>query len=182
MRRLRPSPTELIEDGPVEVYVTLVGDPDRAVTDVLHVVDQWLVTELDRVRVHTRGPGEDTLNQPQPGVMLAYPAGMRLYLRPACAGCRRRSRTTSVRSLPLGSHRRAGTRRPAAGDGIRPAAILTSPLLRARETAAALGRELGCEPEPDERLAPGATAELVRAAAAGRGDEVVVVGHQPDCG
>jgi phosphohistidine phosphatase len=60
-----------------------------------------------------------------------------------------------------------------------PDAILSSPLLRARETAQALG--LGV-PEPDERLAPGATAEDVREAVAGRGDTVVVVGHQPDCG
>jgi phosphohistidine phosphatase len=63
--------------------------------------------------------------------------------------------------------------------GISPDAVLTSPLLRARETAAALG--LG-EPEVDERLAPGATAEEIREAALGRGDTVVVVGHQPDLG
>ena len=35
---------------------------------------------------------------------------------------------------------------------------------------------------PDERLAPGATVDDVRAAVAGRGETVVVVGHQPDCG
>jgi len=64
-------------------------------------------------------------------------------------------------------------------EGIRPDAVLTSPLLRARETAQAL--DLG-EPEPDERLAPGATADDVRAAVRGRGETVVVVGHQPDCG
>jgi phosphohistidine phosphatase len=58
-------------------------------------------------------------------------------------------------------------------------AVLSSPLLRARETAEALG--LG-RPEPDERLAPGATADDVRDAVEGRGDTVVVVGHQPDCG
>src|SRR2546422_640032 len=58
-------------------------------------------------------------------------------------------------------------------------AVLSSPLLRARETADALG--LG-RSEPDERLAPGATADDVRAAVAGRGETVVVVGHQPDCG
>jgi len=63
--------------------------------------------------------------------------------------------------------------------GIRPDVVVTSPLLRARQTAAAL--ELG-EPEIDERLAPGATPEDVRDAAWGRGDTVVVVGHQPDCG
>ena len=64
-------------------------------------------------------------------------------------------------------------------DGIEADALLSSPLLRARETAAALG--LG-EPEPDDRLAPGATAESVREAVAGRGETVAVVGHQPDCG
>ncbi len=60
-----------------------------------------------------------------------------------------------------------------------PDAILSSPLLRARETA----RELGLgEPDPDDRLAPGATADGVREAVAGRGETVVVVAHQPDCG
>jgi phosphohistidine phosphatase SixA len=65
---------------------------------------------------------------------------------------------------------------------VRVDAVLCSPLLRARETAAELGRALDCEPEPDERLAPGASAADVRDAAADRGDAVVVVGHQPDCG
>src|SRR6266545_2269823 len=37
-------------------------------------------------------------------------------------------------------------------------------------------------PEPRDELAPGATAEDVRAAVAGRGETVIVVGHQPDCG
>ncbi len=69
-----------------------------------------------------------------------------------------------------------------AADGIHPGAILTSPLLRARETAEEIGRAVGVDPEPDERLAPGADADAVRAATAGRGDVVIVVGHQPDCG
>jgi phosphohistidine phosphatase len=63
-------------------------------------------------------------------------------------------------------------------DGVRPDVVLSSPLLRARETAADLG--FG-EPEPLEQLSPGATADDVRAAVEGRGDTVVVVGHQPDC-
>jgi phosphohistidine phosphatase len=67
-------------------------------------------------------------------------------------------------------------------DGIRPDAILTSPLLRAHETAAEIGSAVGVVPETDGRLAPGADADAVRAAAAGRGEVVVVVGHQPDCG
>jgi phosphohistidine phosphatase len=67
-------------------------------------------------------------------------------------------------------------------DGVEPDAILTSPLLRARETGDALAEATGVEAQPDERLAPGATEEDVRAAVAGRGETVVVVGHQPDCG
>jgi phosphohistidine phosphatase len=63
-------------------------------------------------------------------------------------------------------------------DGIHPDAVLTSPLLRARQTAAELG--FG-EPEPSEKLSPGATADDLRAAVAGRGQTIVVVGHQPDC-
>ena len=68
-----------------------------------------------------------------------------------------------------------------ADEGLEPDAVLTSPLLRARETAQELARPAGLEPEPDERLAPGATAEAVRAAAEERGETVIVVGHQPDC-
>ena len=64
----------------------------------------------------------------------------------------------------------------------RPDAILTSPLLRARETGALIARASGVEPEVDERLAPGATATAVREAVEGRGETVLVVGHQPDCG
>jgi phosphohistidine phosphatase len=64
-------------------------------------------------------------------------------------------------------------------DGVVPDVVLTSPLLRARETAAAL--ELGA-PEIDERLAPGAGPADVYDAVAGRGETVLVVGHQPDCG
>jgi phosphohistidine phosphatase len=64
------------------------------------------------------------------------------------------------------------------GDGIEPDAVLSSPLLRARETAADLG--FG-EAEPLDELAPGATADGVRTAVRGRGETVIVVGHQPDC-
>jgi phosphohistidine phosphatase len=69
-----------------------------------------------------------------------------------------------------------------AEDGVRPDAVLSSPLLRARETAEAIARATGTAAEVDERLAPGATADDVRDAVQGRGDTVVVVGHQPDCG
>ena len=69
-----------------------------------------------------------------------------------------------------------------AAEGVRPDAILTSPLLRAGETGEALAAELGVESESSAALAPGATAEGVRAAVEGRGETVLVVGHQPDCG
>jgi phosphohistidine phosphatase len=67
-------------------------------------------------------------------------------------------------------------------DGVVPDVVLTSPLLRARETGDALARATGATSEADERLAPGATAETLREAISGRGEHVVVVGHQPDCG
>jgi phosphohistidine phosphatase len=71
-----------------------------------------------------------------------------------------------------------------AAEGAAGAVVVTSPLLRARETAEEIARALGTTAEPDDRLAPGATADSVREAAAGHGDEatVVAVGHQPDCG
>ena len=63
----------------------------------------------------------------------------------------------------------------------RPDAVLSSPLLRARETAEQIARAAGVEAEPDEGLAPGATAADVKAAIAGKGDTVVAICHQPDC-
>jgi phosphohistidine phosphatase len=66
--------------------------------------------------------------------------------------------------------------------GIKPDAIFSSPLLRARETANGIAAAVGVVLEPDDRLAPGAGADDVRAVVSGRGETVVVIGHQPDCG
>ncbi len=63
-----------------------------------------------------------------------------------------------------------------------PDAVVSSPLLRARETAEEISRAFGIAPEVDERLAPGATPEDVQAAVAGRGQTVVAIGHEPDFG
>lgn len=63
-----------------------------------------------------------------------------------------------------------------------PEALVTSPLLRARETAEAIAATTGLAAEIDERLSPGATLADLRAATVGRGETVVAVGHQPDCG
>lgn len=65
--------------------------------------------------------------------------------------------------------------------GVVPDAIVTSPLRRARETALLVGQELGVETTVDDRLSPGATAETISDAVAGRGQTVIAVGHQPDC-
>jgi len=65
--------------------------------------------------------------------------------------------------------------------GEQPELVLASPLLRARETAAAIAKAAGAELRIDERLAPGAAAEDLLGAAAGAGETVVAVGHQPDC-
>jgi phosphohistidine phosphatase len=66
-------------------------------------------------------------------------------------------------------------------EGVRPAAILTSPLLRARETGTLIGREFGVEPVADERLAPGADAAGISEVVGEHDGTLLVVGHQPDC-
>ncbi len=62
-----------------------------------------------------------------------------------------------------------------------PQAVISSPLLRARETAEPIARAANLELEIDDRLSPGVDADLLRAVVDGRGETVVVVGHQPDC-
>ena len=61
-------------------------------------------------------------------------------------------------------------------------AVVSSPLLRAHETAAAVARAAGLQPTVHLGLAPGATVATLRDAVAGRGETVAAVGHQPDCG
>lgn len=62
-----------------------------------------------------------------------------------------------------------------------PATVLSSPLLRAVETAAAIAKATGAELRVDTRLAPGATVASLVEAVAGAAEPVVAVGHQPDC-
>jgi phosphohistidine phosphatase len=83
---------------------------------------------------------------------------------------------------PVGREQARALGKQLAADGVHPAVVLTSPLLRARETGAQIAKATGSAAEADERLAPGATLDDVQAAVAGRGEQVVVVGHQPDCG
>ena len=62
-----------------------------------------------------------------------------------------------------------------------PRLVLTSPLVRARQTAEHIARAAGAEARVEERLAPGATADLLRRALAEVDGPVAAVGHQPDC-
>ena len=62
-----------------------------------------------------------------------------------------------------------------------PDVVLSSPLLRARETADAIARASGAPLRVDDRLAPGATVDSLLAAAGDADGTVVAVGHQPDC-
>ena len=62
-----------------------------------------------------------------------------------------------------------------------PTAVVSSPLLRARETADLIARACKLRATTDERLAPGTTTETLRDATTGKGEIVVAVAHQPDC-
>ena len=62
-----------------------------------------------------------------------------------------------------------------------PQLVVTSPLLRARQTAAEIGRALGAPVRVDDELAPGATVDSLMRAIDGEQGPVAVVGHQPDC-
>lgn len=62
-----------------------------------------------------------------------------------------------------------------------PRLVLTSPLVRARQTGAELAHVTGATLRVEEALAPGATAAALIEAVAGEAGPVATVGHQPDC-
>ena len=62
-----------------------------------------------------------------------------------------------------------------------PTAVVSSPLLRARETADLIARACTVEATTDDNLAPGATAGTLREVARNKEGPIVAVGHQPDC-
>jgi phosphohistidine phosphatase SixA len=67
--------------------------------------------------------------------------------------------------------------------GMRPDALLTSPLLRAAETADLVGRKIGRKPAIEPRLAPGFDAARLKAVLADADpatSRVMLVGHDPD--
>jgi phosphohistidine phosphatase len=62
-----------------------------------------------------------------------------------------------------------------------PGLVLSSPLLRARQTAEQIAQAAGAELRVDPRLSPGATSSLLREAVEGEDGPLAAVGHQPDC-
>ena len=68
-----------------------------------------------------------------------------------------------------------------AGERVPPTIVLSSPFLRARQTAEAIARATGANLRTDPRLAPGATAGAIRALVAEFAAPLATVGHQPDC-
>ncbi|MSO96409.1 MAG: histidine phosphatase family protein [Thermoleophilia bacterium] len=62
-----------------------------------------------------------------------------------------------------------------------PRLVVTSPLLRARQTGAELARATGAAIRVEKALAPGATADALSEALAADDGPVAAVCHQPDC-
>jgi phosphohistidine phosphatase len=62
-----------------------------------------------------------------------------------------------------------------------PVLVITSPLLRARQTATIVAQAIGAELRVEPLLAPGATVAELRRAVADVSGAVATVGHQPDC-
>ena len=95
----------------------------------------------------------------------------------ACRNGRRRPATNKR------WHRKdAGGRARHAPAGLRLDALLSSPLVRAHETAAIIARELGLELQLADELAPGCDiAQLFALLGEHRAaDSVMLVGHEPD--
>ena len=62
-----------------------------------------------------------------------------------------------------------------------PRVVLTSPLVRARQTGAEIAAATGAMLRVEAALAPGATAAALIDALADEAGPVATVGHQPDC-
>jgi phosphohistidine phosphatase len=110
----------------------------------------------------------------------AYPGLVRVYLcRHAQAApgepdaARELTPQGIAQAQALGDHL-AGLPQP-------PRLVLTSPLIRARQTAAEIAAAVGVEARVEEALAPGASAESLAAALSVEKGPVATVGHQPDC-
>jgi len=109
---------------------------------------------------------------------------MDLYLlRHAIAAERSSDGSDAMRALtPDGIEKMRSGARGMQRLGIRLDRLLTSPLVRARETAAIVGAALEVAPETSGALAPGCTVDTLLGLLAQmpRAESVMVVGHEPD--
>jgi len=66
--------------------------------------------------------------------------------------------------------------------GLEPAVVLSSPVIRAKQTAGIVADALGCEPVVEDWLACGMETStlLARLAPHSASDSVMIVGHEPD--
>lgn len=83
---------------------------------------------------------------------------------------------------PRGNARTAQAARFLAALGVRPGVLYSSPLVRARDTAAILGKQLGLEVKETPELAPGCNVNALERLVLGLNEdaEVIIVGHEPD--
>lgn len=113
---------------------------------------------------------------------------MRLYLiRHGIASERLGSGITRDADRPLtdqGKEEMRVVARGLAKLNVKPDVVLSSPLVRTRETAEILVAEFGCELKFTDALAPGVTAGSVWKSIARypEADQIVLVGHEPDMG
>ncbi len=98
------------------------------------------------------------------------------------AGPRTGHRDAPRELTPGGAERMRAAAEGMAALGIGADAVLTSPLIRCRQTADIVCEALGGEPREDRRLAPGMGLDALGDALLGHPDaaSVLVCGHQPD--
>ena len=105
---------------------------------------------------------------------------MRVYLcRHAEAGPGKTDELRELTAAGLEQARTLGERLAARPEP--PRLVLTSPFVRARQTAAEIARIVGVEARVEDALAPGADEETLAQAVAGATGPIATVGHQPDC-
>lgn len=109
-----------------------------------------------------------------------YPATVRVYLcRHAQAAAGEPDELRELSSEGVHQAKALGARLAALPSP--PRLVLTSPLIRARQTGAEIARASGVTARIEEALSPGATAAALVAALADETGPIATVGHQPDC-
>jgi phosphohistidine phosphatase len=110
----------------------------------------------------------------------AYPGLVRVYLcRHAQAAPGEPDAARELTAEGVEQSRALGDR--LAGLPEPPRLVLTSPLIRARQTGTEIAAAVGVAARVEEALAPGASAESLAEALSGLAGPVATVGHQPDC-